>query len=43
MEDIYLKVFDMVKGINELRTLTKHILCEWRHELDRRKCNSRQK
>ena len=43
MEDLDLKVFHMIKGINESRTLEKHILCECRCEFDGRKCNLRQK
>ena len=30
----------MIKGINESKTLAKHISCECRCEFDGRKCNS---
>ena len=43
MEDVKLKVFNMIKEINESRTLPKHISCKRRYEFDGRKCNSRQK
>ena len=33
----------MVTGINESRTLTKHISCEFKCKFDGRKCNSHQK
>ena len=43
MEDMKLKVFNVIKGTNESKTLAKHISCECRCEFDDRKCNSRQK
>ena len=33
----------MITGINESRTLTKHISCECKCKFDGRKCNSNQK
>ena len=30
----------MITGINELKTLTKHISCECKCKFDGRKCNS---
>ena len=30
----------MITGINELKTLTKHISCESKCKFDRRNCNS---
>ena len=33
----------MITGINELRTLTKHISCKCKCKFDRRKCNSDQR
>ena len=33
----------MITGINELKTLTKHISCECKCKFDGRKCNSDQK
>ena len=35
-----LSVFNMVTGINESKTLTKHIPCEFKRKFDGRKCNS---
>ena len=41
-EDLNLNVFDMITGISESKTLTKHISskCQWK--FDGRKCNSDQ-
>ena len=39
-EDLNLSVFNMITGINELKTLTKHISCECECKFDGRKCNS---
>ena len=41
MEDINLKVFVIFKGTNESKTLAKCISCEFKCELDIRKCNSK--
>ena len=41
--DVNLKVFNMIKGIIESKSLTKHISCDCGCEFDSRKCNSRQK
>ena len=41
-EDLNLSVFHMISGINESKTLTKHISCECKCKFDRRKCNSDQ-
>ena len=41
-EDLTLSLFNMITGINELRTLTKHISCECKCKFDGRKCNSNQ-
>ena len=41
-EDLNLSVFNMVKGINELKTLTKHISCEYKCKFDGTKCKSNQ-
>ena len=35
-------ILDMIIGINEPRTLTKHILCKFKCNFDSRKCNSNQ-
>ena len=43
MEDMNLKVFNMIKGINESKTLTRLISCDCRCESDGGKRNSRQK
>ena len=32
----------MTTGINESKTLTKHMLCECKCKFDERKCNSKQ-
>ena len=42
-EDLNLRVFNMITGINELKTLTKHVLCECKCKFNGRKCNSNQK
>ena len=36
MENVNLKVFNMIKGINESKTLAKHFLCESKWEFDGR-------
>ena len=41
-EDLNLNVFNMISGINELKILKKHILCECKCRFDERKCNSDQ-
>ena len=41
-EDLNLNVFNMITGINELKTLTKHISCECKCKFDGRSCNSDQ-
>ena len=43
IEDLNLNVCNMITGINESRTLTKHISCECKCKFDGRKCNSNQK
>ena len=42
MEDVNLKVFDMIKERYESKILSKHISCECRCEFDGKTCNSRQ-
>ena len=37
-----LGVFNMITGINESKTLTKHVSCQCKCKFDRRKCNSKQ-
>ena len=39
-EDLNLSICNMITGINESKTLTKHILCECECRFDGRKCNS---
>ena len=39
---VNLKIFNMMKGKNESKILTKHISLEWRCKFDGRKCNSEQ-
>ena len=41
-EDLNLSVFNMITGINEWKTLTKHISCECKCRYDGRTCNSDQ-
>ena len=41
-EDSNLSVFNMITGINESKTLTKHISWECKCKFDGRKCNSNQ-
>ena len=44
MEEVNLKVFNMIKKINEeLKTVVKHISCKCRFEFDSRKCSSKLK
>ena len=42
IEDLNLSVFNMITGINESKTLTKHKSCECRRKVDGRKCSSDQ-
>ena len=39
-KDLNLRVFNMIIGINELKTLKKHISCKCKCKFDGRKCNS---
>ena len=41
-EDLNLSMFNMITGINESRTLTKHISRKYKCRFDERKCNSDQ-
>ena len=42
MEEVNI-IFNTIKGINESKTLVKHISCESRCEFDSKKCKSGQK
>ena len=42
-EDLKLHVFNMITGIKEWRTLTKHISYKCECKFDNKKCNSNQK
>ena len=42
-EDLNLSIFKMITGINESKTLAKHVSCECKCKCDDRKCNSNQK
>ena len=42
-KDLNLSVFNMITGINESKTLTKHVSCECNCKNDGRKCNSNKK
>ena len=41
-EDLNLSVFNMIRGINESKTLTKHKSCECKCKFGGTKCNSNQ-
>ena len=41
-EDLNLSMFNMITGINESKTSTNHISCEYKCKFDGRKCNSDQ-
>ena len=41
-EDLNLSVFNIITGINESKTLTKHVSCECKCRFNGRKCNSDQ-
>ena len=41
-QDLNLSVFNTIKGINESKTIRKHISCECKCNFDRTKCNSNQ-
>ena len=41
-EDLDLSVFNLITGINESKTLTKHISCECKCKFNGRNCNSDQ-
>ena len=43
IEDLKLCVFNMITGINESKTLIKHISCKCKCKFDGRKCNSNEK
>ena len=40
IEDLNLSVFNVITGIHESKTLTKHISCECKCKFDLRNCNS---
>ena len=42
VEDLNLSIFNMIIGINESKTLTKHISCECKCIFDETKCKSNQ-
>ena len=41
-EDLNLSDFNIITGIHESKTLTKHISCKCKYKFDGRKCNSDQ-
>ena len=41
-EDLNLSMFNMMTGINESKTLTKHVSCECKCKFDETKCKSNQ-
>ena len=42
-EDLNLNIFHMITGINERKTLTKHVSCNCKCKFGSSKCNSSQK
>ena len=38
-EDLNLSAFNMIARMNNSKTLTNHISCEWKHIFDGKKCN----
>ena len=42
-EHLNLSVFNVITGINESKTLTNYISCEYKCKYDGRKCNSNQR
>ena len=42
-EDLNLSMFNMIKEINESKTLVKYVSCECKCKFESRKCNSNQK
>ena len=42
IDDLNLSMFDMIKGINESKTLTKYISCQCKCRFDERVCSSDQ-
>ena len=42
-EDLNLRVFNVITGINKSKKLTKHVSCKCEYKFDSRKCNSNQK
>ena len=41
-EDLNRSLFNMIAGISESKTLTKHLSCKCKCKIDRTKCNSNQ-
>ena len=41
-EDLNLSILNMITGIYELKTLTRHISCKFKCKFDGKKCNSNQ-
>ena len=41
-EDLNLRLFNMITGINESKTLAKHASCKCKCKLDGKKCSSNQ-
>ena len=42
-KDLNLSIFNIITGINESKTLTKHVSCECKCKFNVKKCNSNQK
>ena len=41
-DDLNLRIFNVITGINEPKILTKHILCKFKCKFDETKCKSNQ-
>ena len=42
IEDLTWSILNIITGINELKTSTKHVSCKCKYKFDGRKCNSNQ-
>ena len=42
-KDVNVKLFNLIKGINEVKTMVKHVLCDCKCKFDSKTCNSNQK
>ena len=42
-KDVNVKLFNLIKGLNEVKTMVKHVLCDCKCKFDSKTCNSNQK